>query len=185
MTILPELNIKHQVKTENEIDDYLSIFQDLSQADFALWLMRDPLTSSLKFETVLGVNHALEKYPQLLAWGWNQDFPEMVENKDQLQDFSRWIQEPVYNLMNVPVSAKDQSLGLVQLANFKELSLKSTLEKLANLMGSHLLSQQKLVESNQWASRLQQLLEFLNTTTGELKRACSPCPRHRKPHSGL
>ena len=33
MTILPELNIKHQVKTENEIDDYLSIFQDVSQAD--------------------------------------------------------------------------------------------------------------------------------------------------------
>ncbi len=168
MTILPELNIKHQVKTVNEIDDYLSIFQDLSQADFALWLMRDPQTTSLKFETVLGVSHPLDKYPQLLAWGWNPSFPEMVESKDQLQDFSRWIEEPVYNLMNVPVSAKDQSLGLVQLANFKELSLKSTLEKLANLMGSHLLSQQQLVESNQWASRLQQLLEFIGSITSSL-----------------
>ena len=57
MTLLPQLNTIQQVQTENEINEYLSIFKDISQAQFVLWLMRDPEIANLKVDAMLGIDH--------------------------------------------------------------------------------------------------------------------------------
>lgn len=168
MTMVSEIIEKVEIQSENDIADYLSIFQDIGQADFVAWLIRDPEDSALSFDSLLGLSHQTGKYPHSLAWEWKQNEIEMVEDKNKLQAIGQWLQEPVYNLLNVPVAAQGQVYGVVQLVNFKEFSLKNTFEKLANLMGKYLLSCQQLLESNQWASRLQQLLEFIGSISSSL-----------------
>ena len=168
MTMLPQVNIQQQTKTIDEISTYLSVFKDIDSADFVLWLLRNPDTGSFSLDNAEGVSPPTTKYPQLLAWGWNQNAVEIVENKLQLGEFARWIEQPVFNLLNLPVSYHEKVLGLVQIANFKELTHIKTLENLGHLMGQYLVTHQQLVESNQWASRLQQLLEFIGSISSSL-----------------
>ena len=168
MTMLPQLNTIQQVQSANEIQEYLSIFKEISQADFVLWLMRDPEIASLKVDAKLGISQSLTKYPQLLAWGWNQSTSEVIENKLQLEEFSRWAQTPVHNLMNFPVLDQELPLGIIQVANFKEITPQTALEKLAQLMGKYIIAHQQLMDSNRWASRLQQLLEFIGNISASL-----------------
>lgn len=168
MTMLPQLNTLQQVQTENEINEYLSIFKDISQAQFVLWLMRDPDIASLKVDSKLGIDHPVGKYPQILAWGWNQSTTEAVENKLQLEEFAHWVQEPVHNLLNLPVLHHELPLGIIQIANFNDTSHQSTMEKLAQLMGKNIITHQQLMDSNRWASRLQQLLEFIGNISSSL-----------------
>ncbi len=54
MTMLPQLNTVQQIQTNNEIQEYLSVFKDISQAEFILWLMRDPEIATLKVELSTG-----------------------------------------------------------------------------------------------------------------------------------
>jgi putative nucleotidyltransferase with HDIG domain len=166
--MLPQLNTVQQVQTNNEIQEYLSVFKDVSQAEFILWLMRDPEIATLKVDSQLGLEHPLEKYPQLLAWGWNQSASEVIENQFQLQEFSRWAQRPVHSLLNLPVILQELPLGIIQIANFKKIAPQNALEKLAHLMGKHIITHQQLMDSNRWASRLQQLLEFIGSISASL-----------------
>lgn len=168
MTMLPIIDTRLNVQTENEITEYLSIVKNISQAEFVLWLMRDPEVATLKVDSTLGIHHAVGKYPQLLAWGWNQSGMEVVENKLQLEGFSRWVQAPVHNLLNLPVFHNEIPLGIIQVANFKDASHHDTLEKLAQLMGKYIITYQQLMDSNHWASRLQQLLEFIGSISASL-----------------
>lgn len=167
MTIVPQTKIQ-QVKTADQINTYLSVFQDLCDAEFVLWLLKNQESGSFSLDNFLNVQPPSGKYPQLLAWGWNQNVLEIVENKTQLQEFSRWIEKPVFNLLNVPISHQENILGLIQIANFKEMAQLKTLENLADLMGHYLVMHDKLMESNQWASRLQQLLEFIGSISSSL-----------------
>lgn len=168
MTMLPQLNTLQQIKTEDEINTYMSVFQDIGNAEFVLWLMKNPESGSFQIDSALGVNPPTGKYPQLLAWGWNQNQPEIVENSLQLGELGRWIQQPVFNLINLPVSHQDEVLGFIQIANFKDLPQKRTQENLARLLGHYLITHQQLMESNRWAGRLQQLLEFIGSISSSL-----------------
>ncbi len=168
MKTLPQIKTTQPVQTDNDIHEYLSIFKEFSQADFILYLMRDPEVATLKVGETFGLQHAVGKYPQLLAWGWNQAVSEVIENQHQLQEFSRWIQQPVHNLLNLPVLYQDLPLGIVQVANFKATTSQNTLEKLAQLMGKFIITHQQLMDSNRWASRLQQLLEFIGSISSSL-----------------
>ena len=168
MTMLQQLNTSLRLQTESDIQEYLSIFKEITQAEFVLWLMRDPEIATLKIDALLGIQHDLEKYPQLLAWGWDQSKPEVVDNKSQLEDLSRWIQYPVHNLLNLPVSHQELPLGIIQILNYKDSSHQISLEKLAQLMGKFIISHQQLRESNRWASRLQQLLDFIGSIHSSL-----------------
>jgi len=168
MTMLPQIDTVTQIKIESDVHDYLSIYKDFCQAEYVLWLMRDPDKASLKAESILGINHSLDKYPQLLAWGWDQSKTEIVVDQHLLDNFSRWIQHPIHNLLNLPVSHQDMPLGIIQIANYQDFSHLVSLEKLAMLMGKNIISQQQLMESNRWASRLQQLLEFIGNISASL-----------------
>jgi GAF domain-containing protein len=166
--MLPQLNTLQQIKTEDEINTYMSVFQDIGNAEFVLWLMKNPESGSFQIDSALGVNPPTGKYPQLLAWCWNQNQPEIVENSLQLGELGRWIQQPVFNLINLPVSHQDEVLGFIQIANFKDLPQKRTQENLARLLGHYLITHQQLMESNRWAGRLQQLLEFIGSISSSL-----------------
>lgn len=168
MTIVPQTNIQQQIKTADEINTYLSVFQDISNAEFVLWLLKNQESGSFSLDNFLAINPPTGKYPQLLAWGWDQNTVEIVENKTQLTEFARWIERPIFNLINLPVSHNENVLGIVQIANFKELVQMSTLENLSKLMGHYLVVHHHLMESNQWASRLQQLLEFIGNISSSL-----------------
>jgi putative nucleotidyltransferase with HDIG domain len=168
MIILPQVNIQHQTKTADEISTYLSVFQDIGCADFVLWLMRKPESDAFYLDSALGLQPPGGNYPNLLAWGWDQKEAEIVENKMLLGEFSRWIEQPVFNLLNLPVSYHEKLLGFVQIVNFKDLPTLKTQENLAELMGHYLITHQQLMESNQWASRLQQLLEFIGSISSSL-----------------
>ncbi len=167
MTILPQTK-QQQIKTTDEINTYLSIFQDIGNAEIVLWLLKNQESGSFSLENILGNQPPAVKYPNLLAWGWDQNALEIVENKTQLSEFARWIEKPIFNLMNLPVSHKDKVLGMIQIANFKELAQIRTLENLTQLMGNYLVIHNQLIESNQWASRLQQLLEFIGSISSPL-----------------
>jgi putative nucleotidyltransferase with HDIG domain len=166
--MLPQLNTLQQTRTEDEINTYMSVFQDIGNAEFVLWLMKNPESGSFQIDSALGVNPPTGKYPQLLAWGWNQNQPEIVENSLQLGELSRWVQQPIYNLINLPVTYQKEVLGFIQIANFKDLPQKRTQENLAHLLGHYLITHQQLMESNRWASRLQQLLEFIGSISSSL-----------------
>ena len=168
MTMLPQLNTVQTVQTNVEIQEYLSIIKEFSHAEFILWLMRDPEIATLNVDATFGLQHAVGKYPQLLAWGWNQSTSEVVENQLQLEEFSRWAQKPVHNLLNLPVLYQELPLGIVQVANFKVTTSQNALEKLAQLMGKYIITHQQLMDSNRWASRLQQLLEFIGSISASL-----------------
>ncbi len=168
MTILPQTKLQKQIKITDDINTYLSIFQDIGNAEIVLWLLKNQESGSFSLENILGNQPPAVKYPHLLAWGWNQNLLEIVENKTQLSEFARWIEKPIFNLMNLPVSHNDTVLGMIQIANFKELAQIRTLENLAQLMGNYLIVHNQLMESNQWASRLQQLLEFIGSISSSL-----------------
>lgn len=168
MTMLPQLNTNQTLQTDNEVLEYLSIFKEFSQAEAILWLMRDPEIATLKVDSQLGIQQPFGKYPQLLAWGWNQSISEVIKNQLQLEEISRWAQKPIHNLLNLPVIYQELPLGIIQVANFNETTPQNALEKLAQLMGKHLITQQQLMDSNRWASRLQQLLEFIGSISSSL-----------------
>ncbi|OJX40483.1 MAG: hypothetical protein BGO78_05675 [Chloroflexi bacterium 44-23] len=168
MTVLPHRYQLQQLKTDNELETYLGVCREISEAQAAICLLANPETMVFQYHCGVNVNPRIGKFPDELAWeSMNLDYL-LVEDGLALRDLARWLDQPVKNVLCVPVTDKEKTLGIILLINLGTTAKIGLVQKMAYLMGKQLVSGYQLQESNRWSSRLQQLLEFIGNISSSL-----------------
>ena len=168
MTVLPHRYQLQQLQTDTELETYLDISLDICAGKIGLCLLSDPNTMAFHLQTILHASPPPGKCPDRLAWeSMNLDFL-LVEEGAALAELAEWLSQPVRNVLCLPITHKEKTLGIIELVNIARPDAIPTAQKLAKLLGKHLVASYNLMESNSWAGRLQQLLEFIGNISSSL-----------------
>ncbi len=168
MTVLPYRYQLQNLQINVELDAYLDLCIDLTEAEIGLCLLSNPETMSFQLNTVIGANPAAGRCPDQIAWDcMNEDYL-WLEADERFDELEIWLNQKIKNLLCVPIVHKDKTLGVIQLVNNKFEDRKYLVQKQANLLGLYLVNTYHLSESNQWSGRLQQLLDFIGSISASL-----------------
>jgi putative nucleotidyltransferase with HDIG domain len=168
MSILPHRYQLQQLQTETELESYLSVCADICEAQLGVCLLADPDMMNFQFQAGVNISPRPGKFPDQLAWESMNLDSLLVEDGEELSELGNWLELPIHNVLCVPINDKEKTLGIVQLFNVKNKVKITLVEKMASLMGKHLVASYQLQESNRWSSRLQQLLEFIGNISSSL-----------------
>jgi len=168
MSILPHRYQIQQLQTETELQSYLNVCAEICEAQMGVCLLANPDTMNFHFQAGVNINPRPGKFPDQLAWESMNLDSLLVESGQELIELSNWLEQPVSNVLCVPITDKEKTLGIVELFNIKNRVKITLVEKMAALMAKHLVSSYQLQESNRWSSRLQQLLEFIGNISSSL-----------------
>lgn len=168
MTVLPYRYQLQNLDLDTELNTFLDVCKDITEAEIGLFLLSNPDTMSFQLNTVIGAHPQASRCPDKLAWdSINEDYL-WVEDPNQLSELSQWLEHQIHNVLCVPVIHKEKTLGVIQLINNTYIDKVSTVQKQTRLLGQHLVSSYHLYESNRWSGRLQQLLEFIGNISASL-----------------
>jgi HD-GYP domain-containing protein (c-di-GMP phosphodiesterase class II) len=169
MTILPHRYQLQQLQTDSELEMYLDICTSIGQAEAALCLLASPTTMSFQLHSVLAaVSPPTGKCPDQLAWeSMNLDYL-LIKSGPAIQELADWLDISVKNVLCIPITNNERTLGVIQLINIRNEDSIGILRKQVYLLGKYLVSSYHLLESNRWAGRLQQLLDFIGNISSSL-----------------